>query len=318
MVRLILISRRQSLFVLAERDTGDIRLSVSIYAAIVVLAAASLSLDFAAEVGCTACEFCLLSPRLRGSKLIDMDDFRMKLRRLPSASLSVLLLLTAVSHAVAHATDDGVERRLDDEDPASSQIDNEATMHEQSPFRHNAPGVRKMSRDEGEKFFFEYWTWNDADGSVAGNTSGLAPRDINKADLPSRAHLRPALSLHTNERADSFQLAERYSGPARRALSILLGRGFECPAGTYSCTSINKPDSCCNVGDTCQGVQDTGLGSVGCCPPGESCSGSLGSCAPNYTSCPSNLGGGCCIPGYECVTGGCKGYLIEFCPPNSH
>jgi hypothetical protein len=227
----------------------------------------------------------------------------MKLRRLPSAALSALLLLTAV----AHASDDRVERRLDDEDPASSQIDYESTMHDQTPSRQNALGVRKMSGNEGEKFFFEYWTWDDADGSVAGNTSGLAPRDINKADLPGHAHLRPALALHTNEPTDSFQLAERYSGPARRALSILLGRGFECPTGTYSCTSINKPDSCCNVGDTCQGVQDTGLGSVGCCPPGESCSGGLSSCAPNYTSCPSNLGGGCCIPGYECVTGGCKG-----------
>lgn len=236
----------------------------------------------------------------------------MKFRTVQSASLPALLLLIAVSDAVAHARDDGFETRGGDEDTASLQRD-EGTIHhggmDQWPIRQNAIGVRKMTDDEGEKFLSEYWTFDDAEVSITGNTSVLVPRDINDADSPGTAQLRPALSRHTNEYADSFQLTERYSGRARRALSILLGRGFECPTGTLSCTSINEPQSCCNIGDTCQLVQDTGLGNVGCCPPGESCSGGLSSCAPNYTSCPSNLGGGCCIPGYECVTGGCKNIL---------
>lgn len=48
-----------------------------------------------------------------------------------------------------------------------------------------------------------------------------------------------------------------------------------------------------------------GAGDVGCCPEGQKCSGVIGRCAEGYTACSGALGGGCCIPGYECVRGGC-------------
>lgn len=50
---------------------------------------------------------------------------------------------------------------------------------------------------------------------------------------------------------------------------------------------------------------DTGAGDVGCCPQGQRCSGVIGKCREGYTACLGELGGGCCIPGYECVRGGC-------------
>ncbi|EFE40900.1 GPI anchored protein, putative [Trichophyton verrucosum HKI 0517] len=49
--------------------------------------------------------------------------------------------------------------------------------------------------------------------------------------------------------------------------SVLGKRGFECPAGSAPCQLIS-------------------------CPKG-------------YTTCPANLGGGCCTPGYTCVAEGC-------------
>lgn len=82
-------------------------------------------------------------------------------------------------------------------------------------------------------------------------------------------------------------------------------RDFQCPAGTSNCASIDRPETCCPEGQTCQRVQDTGLGDVGCCPQGQTCGGSLSDCGQGYTSCPNFANRGCCIPGYACVTGGC-------------
>lgn len=161
----------------------------------------------------------------------------------------------------------------------------------------NAKGIRKMTEDEGEKFFFEYWDFGGLP-STLGNTSS--------DPATGRRDLQPALALHSANDSESFDISEKNSRNARRALAILLGRDFKCPSGTASCSSIGRPDSCCNEGDTCEIVQDTGLGTVGCCPAGENCGGSVGSCAQGYTSCPSRLGGGCCIPGYTCVSQGCE------------
>lgn len=144
-------------------------------------------------------------------------------------------------------------------------------------------GVRKMSSDEGEKFFPDYWSYDSSDGLSMGNHT-----DTNDDDnLQPRSYpYQPA----------SINLA--------RGLS-LFQRDFQCPAGTTGCTSIDRPSSCCTTVDTCELVQDTGSGDVGCCPQGQTCSGVIGSCQSGYTACPAKLGGGCCIPGYECVDGGC-------------
>ncbi|GJP97929.1 hypothetical protein AnigIFM59636_008302 [Aspergillus niger] len=165
-------------------------------------------------------------------------------------------------------------------------------------------GVHKMTDDEGEKFYLDYWLFDEA--YTAGNTS-------NANDSLSQTQ---PYNLDTTEKVDfqprSYPFRPSYPSDLeveRRGwsehFSPLLRREFKCPSGTYGCSSIDRPESCCSTGDTCVLVKDTGSGDVGCCPKGETCSGTIGSCQDGYSSCSSSLGGGCCIPGYECVTGGC-------------
>lgn len=164
--------------------------------------------------------------------------------------------------------------------------------------------IRKMSDDEGEKFYFDYWSWDDTFLSLAPSKREAVNGSITALEEP-----QPAILLHTSTDADLLLSAEEkrnYARSARRALYMLLGRDFQCPTGTFSCTSIGQPDSCCGDGATCVIVQDTGLGVVGCCPAGETCGDTVSSCGSGYSSCASSLGGGCCIPGYTCVTGGCR------------
>ncbi|GKZ18949.1 hypothetical protein AbraIFM66951_001909 [Aspergillus brasiliensis] len=161
-----------------------------------------------------------------------------------------------------------------------------------------------MTDDEGEKFFLDYWLFDEA--YTAGNTS----------DTSNSLSQSQPYSLDTTEKVDfqprSYPFRPSYPSDLeveRRGwsehFSPLLRRDFKCPSGTNGCSSIDRPESCCSTGDTCVLVNDTGSGDVGCCPKGETCSGTIGSCQNGYSSCSSSLGGGCCIPGYECVTGGC-------------
>ncbi|KAL2785060.1 hypothetical protein BJX66DRAFT_315691 [Aspergillus keveii] len=153
-------------------------------------------------------------------------------------------------------------------------------------------GVRKMSDDEGEKFFMDYWQYKDK--SIVANMTESADSSRNteidrRTILPRSYPFNPPFAPGL----------ERLSG---LRLSPLVRKDFECPTGTYGCTSINRPDNCCRTEETCVVVDS---GDVGCCPAGQDCSGTIGSCWEGYTSCPSSLGGGCCIPGYDCVDGGC-------------
>lgn len=148
-----------------------------------------------------------------------------------------------------------------------------------------------MSEDEGEKFFFDYWDFEGADevGLTATNET-FNPQSYDNHEAPE---IQP--------RVYPF----RPSVSTNMGFSPLFRRDFKCPTGTFACTAIDRPNSCCGAGDTCVLVQDTGLGDVGCCPQGQTCSGVIGSCQQGYMSCPASMGGGCCIPGYECVSGGC-------------
>ncbi|KAL4813667.1 hypothetical protein BDW67DRAFT_103187 [Aspergillus spinulosporus] len=162
--------------------------------------------------------------------------------------------------------------------------------------RHGVPqrsiqGIRKMSDDAGEKFYMHYWHYEE-DTIVANSTEEEQTKIDRSTVLPRSYHFQPPFSLGPERFADLC------SSPLGR-------REFECPSGTSACTSINRSDSCCGTDETCVVVEDTGLGDVGCCPSGQDCSGTIGSCFEGYTSCPSSLGGGCCFPGYECVEGGC-------------
>lgn len=175
-------------------------------------------------------------------------------------------------------------------------------------------GVKKMSNDEGEKFFWDYWHFSDGISTGEGESEldELSSRNISSV---------PATNTNTDTnnggkdisiRSFPLQPAVSLSGPKSKNRHGLNGfpplfqRDFECPSDTHACTSINRPNRCCGAGDTCQLVQDSGDGDVGCCPQGVECSNEIGSCPGGYAACSGELGGGCCIPGYECVVGGCK------------
>lgn len=181
-----------------------------------------------------------------------------------------------------------------------------------------------MSGDEGEKFFLDYWRFvDDAQGQEG--VSERADQNTTLADAESD----PAQSEQSDDdelptpgvfvaRSYPFQPAispaEVDSDLMRRlllrgksdTLNSLESRAFKCPAGTDSCTSIGRPNRCCGAGETCEVVTDTGLGDVGCCSSGQTCSGVIGYCQQGYSACSDALGGGCCIPGYDCVPGGCE------------
>ncbi|KAF2155638.1 hypothetical protein K461DRAFT_274653 [Myriangium duriaei CBS 260.36] len=153
-------------------------------------------------------------------------------------------------------------------------------------------GVRKMSDDEGEMFFLDYWQLDP-----------LASRASIQSDLTDTGNstyqpFNPPLSPHS----DSY-----HSSKSLRIAHQLFKRDFQCPTNTFACTSIGQPNNCCANGETCISVQDTGLGPVGCCPQGQSCGGAVASCntAQGYSSCPGSPNGGCCIPGYSCQGVGC-------------
>ncbi|KAF2721500.1 hypothetical protein K431DRAFT_284879 [Polychaeton citri CBS 116435] len=140
---------------------------------------------------------------------------------------------------------------------------------------HSPIGLKKMSDDENEKFWPQYWNF-EHDLLDAGNTS-------QRMYAPIAGHWRKA-----------------------EAGFLVLGRGlrrrdFGCPTGTTSCDSDSQ--ACCSDGDTCI---TTNSGAVGCCASGSTCDGNaVGGCDTNagYTLC--EAAGGCCAPGASCVDSGC-------------
>ncbi|KAI1113580.1 hypothetical protein F5Y14DRAFT_209302 [Nemania sp. NC0429] len=105
---------------------------------------------------------------------------------------------------------------------------------------------------------------------------------------------------------------------AMDALARLQGRDFACPGGTHVCSNINQPNYCCTDGTTCFVVEDApDAGNVGCCPEGQSCGGSVATCADGNTACPAQSGGGCCIPGFVCADIGCVQSTVSATTPTS-
>jgi len=174
--------------------------------------------------------------------------------------------------------------------PAGTKSSEEAiqALKHQHERRHNpAPvAVRKMPPDESEKFYHysdpfarsipDYF-------SLEGDVSVLGARDADSSGL--------SLDLQ----------APHYGAP----LPQILKRDFSCPGNYYACDSINAPTYCCRVDAQCIIIQDTGMGTIGCCPNGHKCEGSLKGCNSDQVACDASQGGGCCVKGFKCSSNGC-------------
>lgn len=159
-----------------------------------------------------------------------------------------------------------------------------------------AIAVRKMMDNEGQMFLHHYWHF-DQDGDRPYHSLNEPETSATNASVVFPFHAPFALHRDTDT-APSY---------LHRARGLLSDRAFQCPSDTDPCTGINRPNSCCPSGSSCQLVTDSGQGDVACCGSGQTCSGNVQSCADGYQNCPGNAGGGCCVPGYACVgTIGCK------------
>lgn len=194
--------------------------------------------------------------------------------------------------------------------------------------------IKKMSPDQGEKFFPHYYAFADqAAVAKAPLDNPIAARRISEkeddarrifanasAELAFRQPFAPHLGglVFLGDGGDDDQSRHRRILEGRRnlfhraaqALALLERRDWACPTGTSSCEAIGYPNSCCEDGEVCVEITDTGLGNVGCCPQGATCGGSVSQCSDGNTPCASDIGGGCCIPGFVCEGVGCK-----FIPP---
>ncbi|ROW13342.1 hypothetical protein VPNG_05478 [Cytospora leucostoma] len=155
-----------------------------------------------------------------------------------------------------------------------------------------------MSTDAGEKLLQEYFAFGgEEENQVAGvatQAQGLTPAHgwlkseedgepsaVNSSALtpyyaPFALHFNPASVEAGDDSADGEASAWEPSRRARDVVARLLQRRqYACPTGMSNCSSIGYPYSCCQAGLQCIQITDTGLGPVGCCPDGDSCSGSI-------------------------------------------
>ncbi len=187
-------------------------------------------------------------------------------------------------------------------------------------------GVMKMSADEGEKFYMEYWQFEKEfeQSGLSDTSTSLRIRDEEEevrllANASAVMSFKPPFALHSEDGSDPLSYEElrvREGSEGRNADAVLAmfdKRGFVCPTGTANCSAINYPNSCCPTSETCFAIQDTGYGPVGCCPTGSTCGGTISACNAPNTACDDSLGGGCCIPNYVCAAPiGCESSSMDF------
>lgn len=167
--------------------------------------------------------------------------------------------------------------------------------------------IRKMPPDAGEKLLREYLAFVEVEVEMGVEELQAVNASAPVAYLaPLAPHFSPELDTRVGTGGGG---EEEWAGwdIARRAWDVvarLEKRGYACPTGTSDCSLIGYPNSCCQTGTECVQITDTGLGPVGCCPDGVSCSGSI-ACSGSQEGCPSDIGGGCCIEGYVCASIGC-------------
>ncbi|PTB38991.1 hypothetical protein M441DRAFT_60201 [Trichoderma asperellum CBS 433.97] len=167
-----------------------------------------------------------------------------------------------------------------------------------------ATAIKKQLPDANEKLFPDHLAFeplpalNPFETTVATNLwlDDQEDKDASSSNSTKRYH--PAFSYHFQESEED--LLKR----AADVLVILQNRAA-CPSGMESCSSIGSPDKCCADGTYCTNVSDSDSEQIACCPDGATCGGGVGACPSDAVSCPSELGGGCCIPGYVCQGVGC-------------
>lgn len=183
-----------------------------------------------------------------------------------------------------------------------------------------ATAIKKQLPDANEKLFPDHLAFeplpalNPFETTVPTNLwlDDQEDKDASSSNLTRRYN--PAFAYHFQEAEED--LLKR----AADVLAILQNRAA-CPSGTESCSGIGSPDKCCADGSYCTNVSDSDAEQIACCPNGATCGGGVGACPSNAVSCPSALGGGCCIPGYVCVGVGCvpsaaaSGFPSSTAPP---
>ena len=199
----------------------------------------------------------------------------------PLPSSLLLLLLSSTTHVAAQQhpspTDLSPEFKYypEHEQILRRDLEVKRKLQLQTPI-----GVRKLSPDPGEKFYLDYWIFDEEPKLWLNDTAeGLSQ------------HLR----VHYGAQGSGFSQWTPDSGLRRFSK-----RDFKCPDQTTACP--DRPENCCKSGTTCQILNG---GDVGCCPSGQTCGTVLGDCPNGSTSCASQVGGGCCLPGYACVQQGC-------------
>lgn len=198
--------------------------------------------------------------------------------------------------------------------------------------------IRKMPVDSSEKLFPEHFAFPDDRDDPYRASPFLSPREAVLAarlqlsveeesslaatnvssTWPGGRQYRPAFQTHQrgnggNDMGDSdgWEVFRR----AKETLNVLEGRQT-CPEGMKDCGNVGEPNKCCMSGEKCVEVDDPSVGNVACCPQAAECSGPVGSCPDGSPSCPTELGGGCCIPGFVCRGTGCE-LSIPFLFPHS-
>ncbi|KAH9876299.1 hypothetical protein J1614_004178 [Plenodomus biglobosus] len=210
----------------------------------------------------------------------------MHIPQLLSLPPAIIALLLATASSAEPQWPHNVPKHLkyfpEDERDARRSLDIHKKLQHEKPI-----GVKKMSLDEGEMFMLDSWIFaSDVEDQAPGQSDNADPGN---GTLQMRSPLRP--------------LAEDDFLARLHIRDVLLKRQFACPEGTRDCSSIGAPDVCCGTTSTCINVEsNTDVGSIGCCPQGQSCAGSV-SCdtSQGYSSCPGSPNGGCCLPGFRCL-----------------
>ncbi|KAH8155474.1 uncharacterized protein LAJ45_00484 [Morchella importuna] len=227
-----------------------------------------------------------------------------------SLALQLLLLVPSLHFAAATPAYDwpaGIDPSEKYWPPGTGPPSKRSLQEEYAEFNSTdrCSAVRKVSAENpAEKY---YWDWDHEARSQQGFLG------ISSLEVPEEEE--PELEPELEDGEDLETRSVKYRAPLRMRsfasddgiIGVLLGKrqNFECPTGTYSCTDIGVPGSCCRTSEICERITDTGMGVVGCCPSGQQCGGSLTSCGDDMKTCASNQGGGCCISGYSCSVNGC-------------